>query len=162
MNKGRKLLQDMQQERISPKEAVESCLELVNSVQTQASLELLVNSLLYAMLKGELVYAAIHEDGPISAANIIVPKQKNAKFYLQTAGLPNGLKVIVLFTGPERLKMVANTRYLEIGLDELFAYVADLNVDGLLLNPGPHNYYVPLEIVKALLEQWYEANKDNK
>lgn len=159
MRKKRDLLQEMQQGKISPKEAVDACLELVNANQRQANLELLVNSLFYAMLEGTLVYAAIHEDGPVSAADLIVPKQKDETFYLQTVGLPNGYKVIVLCTGPEYLKLVANTRYLEIGLDELFAYVVDLNVDGLLLNPGPNNYFVPMEIVRALLEQWYEQHK---
>jgi len=159
MNKVRKLMQEMEQERISPKEAVDTCLELVNKDQRQANLELLVNSLFYAMVKSTMVYAAIHEDGPVSAAELIVPKQKDQTFYLQTVGLPNGIKVIVLCTGPEYLKLVANTRYLELGIDELFAYVADLEVDGLLLNPGPNNYFVPMDIVKALLEHWYEQHQ---
>lgn len=159
MDKGRKLLQDMQQGRLSPKEAIDSCLELVNADPREANLEILVNSLFYAMIEGELLYAAIHEDGPISAAKLIVPKTLDATFYMQTVVMPNGYKVIVIFTGPESLKLVKQTRYLEIGADELFAYIADLEVEGILLNPGPNNYFVPMDIIKALLEQWVEYHR---
>lgn len=159
MDKGRKLLEEMQQGKLTPKEAIDSCLELVNADPREANLEVLVNSLFYAMIESSLLYAAIHEDGPISAAKLIVPKTPDATFYLQTVGMPNGYKVIVIFTGPDNLKLVQNTRYLEIPADELFAYICDLEVDGILLNPGPSNYFVPMEIVKALLEQWYEYHK---
>ena len=159
MDRGRKLMREMEHESISPKEAIDTCLELVNKEQSQYHLELLVNALFYAMVKGELVYAAIHEDGPVTAANLIRPREKDQTFYLQTVNMPNGIKVIVVCTGPEYLKLVDETRYLQIGLDELVAYIIDLNVDGLLLNPGPLNYYVPLDIVRALLEHWYEYHK---
>lgn len=159
MNKKQKLIKSMEHESISPKVALETALEIYSGEPDYNSLEALVKALMYAMLKKGEVYTAITgEEIPDNPKDILTGVNYNG-FELRTLELKDGRQVVVALTSQEKLKDVPPTAFLEVPLVELMAYTAELEVDGLFINPGPANYYIPMEMLKGYLEQWETIQK---
>ena len=159
MNKKQKLVKAMEHESISGKEALENSLELYSAEPDYSSLEVLVKAVLYAMFKKQIVYTAIMGDEIPDNPELIAQGATYKGFDLRALALNDGKQAVVALTGQDKLQSVPSTPFLEVALDELMAYTAELNVDGLLFNPGPNNYYLPMEMVKGYLEQWEMAKK---
>ncbi len=159
MNKKQKLTKGMEHESLNPREALEGALSLYSAEPDYGSLEVLMKAMLYSMFKKMTVYTAIlGEDIPDNPAAI--PNGATYKgFDIRSLDLQDGTCAVVALTNQELLKNVPPTPFLEVALDELMAYASEMNVDGLLLNPGPDNYYFPMEMVKGFLEQWEMAKK---
>ena len=159
MNKIQKLSKAMDRDSISAKEALEQGLAFYSAEPDYDCLEVLVKSILFAMFKKQSVYTAIMGEGIPDDPKEILNGATYSGFDVRSLELTDGNRSIVAFTKQELLKNVPPTPFLEVALDELMGYTAELNVDGLLLNPGPDNYYLPMAMVKGLLEQWEMARK---
>lgn len=159
MNKKQKLTKGMEHESLSPRDALEGALALYSAEPDFSSLEVLMKAMLYGMFKKMKVYTAIMgEDIPDNPEAIANGSTYNG-FDIRSLDLQDGTSAVVALTGQEQLKNVPPTPFLEVALDELMAYTSEMNVDGLLVNPGPDNYYFPMEMVKGFLDQWEMAKK---
>lgn len=159
MNKKQKLIKSMEHESISTKDALEAAIAFYNKEPDYSSQEALFKAVLYTMLKQGQVYTAIMgETIPEDPADIMTDATYSG-IDLRALELNDGRKVAVAITGSDKLKEVPPTAFLEAPLAELMAYVAEQEIDGLLVNPGPDNYFMPMDLVKAYLEQWEMIQK---
>ena len=159
MNKKQKLVKAMEHESISAKEALESALDLYSAEPDNSSQEALFKAIIYMMLKKGEVYTAIMGEKIPENPSDIVNGAHYSGFDLRALDLQDGRRVAVAITGSDKLKEVPPTAFLEASLAELMAYIAEQEVDGLLINPGPNNYFMPMALVKACLEQWEMIQK---
>jgi len=159
MNKIQKLSKAMERDSIGPKEALEQGLSIYSAEPDYSSLEVLVKSILYAMFKKLSVYTAIMGEAIPDNPEAILDGATYKGFDVRSLELKDGNRAVVVITDQKKLKEVPPTPFLEVALDELMGYTVELNVDGMLINPGPDNYYLPMEMVKGFLEQWEMAKK---
>jgi len=159
MNKKQKLSKAMERESINGKEALELSLALYSAEPDYSSLEVLVKAVLYGMFKKTPVYTAIMGDTIPNNPEEIAQGATYTGFDIRSLELQDGNSAVVVLTSQDKLKEVPPTPFMEVALDELMAYTSEMNVDGMLFNPGPDNYYFPMEMVKGFLEQWEMAKK---
>lgn len=154
MNKKQKLIKAMEHESIDTNYALESALALYSAEPDAGSQEALFKAIIYMMLKQGKVYTAIMGQNIPENPDDILTGVSYSGFDLRAMELNDGCKVAVAITGSDKLKEVPPTAFFEAPLSELMGYIAEQEIDGLLINPGPDNYFMPMALVKGCLEQW--------
>lgn len=159
MNKKQKLIKAMEHESISAKEALETAIDMYTASPELGYQEVVFKAVIYALVMEGKVYTAITGKDIPETPNDVVPGATYDSFELRALQMEDGAQMAVALTDNSNMDQIPNTAFAELELEELMDYIEDTELDGLLLNPGPKNFFMPMSLVRGLVQQWRMIKK---